>query len=84
MDAEQLYATMKQDTSKVWYTLEDISEITNEDVFNIEKVLNKSDLFVRSSMLSKNGEQLYTTKNDFKKNASFAQKIIGAFKNRID
>lgn len=85
MTPEQLHAVLKGDNTKMWYSLKDLAQLTNEDPYYLEKTVNKSDLFVRSSsILSETGEPLYTIRSDFEKEASFGQKILGAFKNRID
>ena len=85
MTPEKLNEIVKKDTSKTWYTLKDLSQLTNEDPLSLEKTINKSSLFVRSSSkLSEEGEPLYTTRSGFSKEASFGKKLLGAFKNRID
>ncbi len=84
MTPKNLQEKIQQDPSKTWYTLKDLVQLTNAESFEIEKIVNKSDLFVRSSNSSETGEQLFTTRNDFEKKASFGTKILGAFKNRID
>ena len=72
-----------QKDDHTWFTLSGLSEKTNLKETEIQKILKNSELFVQSSA-SKNGENLFSTRADFQKEGSFASKIIGAFKNRID
>lgn len=85
MKAKDLLEKINSDIDKSWYSLGDLAGLTGENPNDIEKMVNKSSDFVRSSSkLSEDGEPLYTTKKEFKEKASFGQKILGAFRNRID
>lgn len=67
-----------------WKTLEEISRGTGIDPATVTKVINLSGDFVRSSYRLRAGEPLFTTRKNFRDKAPFVDKIIGAFKNRID
>jgi hypothetical protein len=43
-----------------------------------------SDKVVRSSVPSADGQDLYTTRQHFRENASLSEKLRGAFKNRAE
>lgn len=67
-----------------WKTLEEISRGTGFDTSTVTKIINLSGDFVRSSYRLRAGEPLFTTRKNFRDKAPFVDKIIGAFKNRID
>ena len=67
-----------------WQTIDQIAEGTRLQSADIAKILTNSGDFVRSSYRSKNGEPVYTTRKLFREKAPFVDKMIGAFKNRID
>lgn len=67
-----------------WKTLEEISRETGIDHVTVSKVIDLSGDFARSSYRQKAGEPLFTTRKNFRDKAPFVDKIIGAFKNRID
>lgn len=67
-----------------WKTVEEISRATKIDSNTVVKILTNSGDFVRSSYRQKAGEPLYTTRDIFRNRAPFVDKMIGAFKNRID
>jgi hypothetical protein len=67
-----------------WKTLEEIARETRIDQEKVLTVINLSGDFARSSYRQKAGEPLFTTRRNFRDKAPFVDKIIGAFKNRID
>lgn len=67
-----------------WKTLDEISRGTGIDSTIVSKVINLSGNFVRSSYRLKAGEPVFTTRRSFRDKAPIVDKIIGAFKNRID
>lgn len=67
-----------------WMTLDEISRETGIATSDIMKVINLTKNFVRSSYRLRAGEPLFTTRKSFRDKAPFVDKIIGAFKNRID
>lgn len=83
MTEEQLKIIMQQD-EKSWFTLGSLSDKTSLDESEVQKLIKKSNLFVQSSSLTSEGENLFSTKENFQKEGSLASRIIGAFKNRID
>jgi hypothetical protein len=82
MNEEELKNIMQND-EQTWFTLGNLSKKTNLNESAIQKILKNSNQFVQSSS-SKDGENLFTTREEFKEKSSFASRIIGAFKNRID
>jgi hypothetical protein len=67
-----------------WLTVDEVVRLTAISVHEVIKIMTESGDFVRSSYRTKNGEPLYTTRELFREKAPFMDKIIGAFKNRID
>jgi hypothetical protein len=86
MDAQKQKITAFFDSIKesYWQTIDQIAEGTRLQSADISKILTNSGDFVRSSYRSKNGEPVYTTRKLFREKAPFVDKMIGAFKNRID
>lgn len=67
-----------------WKTLEDIASATKLDAAIVAEIVTTSGDFVRSSYRVKQGEPLYTSRSLFRDKAPLMDKVIGAFKNRID
>ena len=74
----------QQSDEDYWKTLDEISRATKVEQSIVLKVISRSGDFVRSSYRSKAGEPVYTTRTSFRRKAPIVDKIIGAFKNRID
>ena len=70
--------------SNYWKTVDEISSHTQIDQHTVMKIITSSGDFVRSSYRMKAGEPLFTTRRMFRNKAPFVDKLIGAFKNRID
>jgi hypothetical protein len=70
--------------SDYWKTIDEISIQTHVDRDVVMKIITSSGDFVRSSYRLKAGEPLFTTRRMFRHKAPFVDKLIGAFKNRID
>jgi len=70
--------------SNYWKTIDEISSQTQIDPNVVMKIITSSGDFVRSSYRMKAGEPLFTTRRMFRNKAPFVDKLIGAFKNRID
>ena len=83
MDEEELKNIMDKD-EKTWFTLSKLSEKTKLKESDIQKMVTKSKKFVQSSSLTSEGENMFSTRDDFQKKGSVINKILGAFKNRID
>ncbi|ACU61745.1 hypothetical protein [Chitinophaga pinensis] len=84
MDLQKILDYMNADKARVWYPLSELVTKTGEDPVNVLKDLNASDKVVRSSRLSKDGDQLFASKEDFSKSEPLLSKVIAAFRNRID
>jgi hypothetical protein len=67
-----------------WKTVDEIVKGTGINHSTVVQILSTSGDFVRSSYRQKAGQPLYTTRNMFRDKAPFMDKMIGAFKNRID
>lgn len=67
-----------------WKTIEEISTSTNINTSIVADIVISSGDFVRSSYRVKHGEPLYTSRLNFRNKAPLVDKLIGAFKNRID
>jgi hypothetical protein len=67
-----------------WKTVEEIAMATELNSALVSKILSTSGEFVRSSYRSKAGEPVFTSRKLFRDKASFVDKMIGSFKNRID
>ena len=83
MKAEELKKIMDTD-ERTWFTVQNLSSITQEPYSEIQGTIKNSDLFVRSSVPDNSGNTLYATKRDYEEKGSIYNKLIGAFKNRID
>lgn len=84
MSIIKLLNYMNADKGRVWYPLSELAREAGEDPLTTLKVLNGSAQIVRSSRLSKDGDQLFASKEDFSRSEPLFNKVIGAFKNRID
>ena len=80
----KMIALFDSQKDNYWLTIDQIVESTKLQSTDVVKILTNSGDFVRSSYRSKNGEPVYTTRKLFRAKAPFVDKIIGAFKNRID
>lgn len=67
-----------------WKTVSEIADITKLEPSIVSKIFTTSGDFVRSSYRMKAGEPLFTSRKNFRNKAPFVDKLIGAFKNRID
>ena len=67
-----------------WKTLEEIAAATRIAPAIVAEIVTTSGDFVRSSYRVKQGEPLYTSRDNFRNKAPLVDKVIGAFKNRID
>lgn len=67
-----------------WKTIDEMSSQTRIESNVVMKIIASSGDFVRSSYRMKHGEPLFTTRTMFRNKAPFVDKLIGAFKNRID
>jgi hypothetical protein len=83
MNEDELKKIMYQE-DQTWFTLSKLSAKTKIQESELQKVIKKSNLFVQSSSVTSEGENLFSTRDEFKENGSFASRVLGAFKNRID
>jgi len=67
-----------------WKTLDEIATYNKLDAATVSEIVTTSGDFVRSSYRVKLGEPLYTSRTIFRDKAPLMDKVIGAFKNRID
>ena len=81
---KSMIALFEKSVDDYWKTIYEISNAIKVDSQTVAKILTTSGDFVRSSYRLKAGEPLYTTRDKFRHKAPFVDKIIGAFKNRID
>lgn len=77
----QFFEHQEQD---YWKTLEEIASATKLDTATVAEIVTGSGDFVRSSYRVKHGEPLYTSRDIFRDKAPLVDKVLGAFKNRID
>ncbi len=82
-EEEELKKIMQQD-DKTWFTISDLSQKADLEESKVQKLINSSKLFVQSSSLTEDGENLFSTRDDFQEKGSLTSRILGAFKNRID
>lgn len=81
---QQLITYFENIQGEYWKTVDEISRDTKVNAAIVVAILSSSGEFVRSSYRSKGGEPLFTTRKLFRNRAPFVDKMIGAFKNRID
>jgi hypothetical protein len=74
----------EENQNDIWKTIEEISNNTRIEPQGVLKIITSSGDFVRSSYRLKAGEPLFTSRKNFRGKAPFVDKMIGAFKNRID
>jgi hypothetical protein len=74
----------EQQSQDYWKTIDEIARATKIDVATVAEIVTTSGDFVRSSYRVKLGEPLYTSRAIFRDKAPLVDKVIGAFKNRID
>ena len=67
-----------------WKTIEEIATSTKIETSIVADIVTGSGDFVRSSYRIKHGEPMYTSRTSFRDKAPLVDKVIGAFKNRID
>lgn len=69
-----------------WRTIPGISKeahLEPEETIEILGELRGKGLVIQSNIPSKDGKELFITRDKFNKRASFGEKILGAIKNRI-
>jgi len=68
-----------------WRTVEGVATETGLSVELVSEIISSNkDKIARSSIPTTDDKALYTTIEHFRKKASISEKIIGAFKNRLD
>lgn len=81
---EKIAAFFRESPEDYWKTIDEVADATRLDPTGVRDVLTNSGDYVRSSYRTKNGESLYTSREMYRTKAPFVDKLIGAFKNRID
>ena len=85
MDKLKIIISALENSQFKWRTLVGISQETGIPVSEVEGIMSANgNLIVKSSTRSIHGEELYTSRERFKKTASPLTKIFGALKNRVD
>lgn len=83
-DTERVFEALNNPRFE-WRTIPGIAQETGLDSETIEKVLSESkNQVVRSSRVTKDGCELFTTRLHFREFASPWTRLIGALKNRVD
>ena len=67
-----------------WRTIGGIAKEAGVAPDQVVDVLKSSDVVVRSRVPAKNGDALFTTRPHFRRSASVAEMLRGAFTNRVD
>lgn len=80
---EKVIAALENPKYK-WRTIDGISREAGVAPDKVVDALKASDIVARSSVASKSGDALFTTRARFRQSASVAQKLRGAFTNRLD
>ena len=83
-EKQQILNYFRKQHEEYWKTVNEIAFDTGLSVGVVTDILSNSGDFVRSSYRQKAGEPLYTSRENFRDKAPFVDKLIGAFKNRID
>lgn len=81
---ETILKIFDKEQANYWKTIDEISAATKIGQAVVGDIVTNSGDFVRSSYRQKAGEPLFTTRKIFRDKAPFMDKMIGAFKNRID
>lgn len=84
MDIEPLQNAFKNSKYR-WRTIRGIAKETHlsEEVIKAYILLHR-DRIIKAKRKNVNGEDLYTTRELFRKHATLAERVIAAFKSRID
>ena len=68
-----------------WRTINGVAKETGLNPELVQNVINSnSDMIVRSSVQSTEGEDLYTTRKHFQQEIPVIDRLLGAIKNRAD
>ena len=73
-----------EDPNYTWRTIEGISKETKIDPQNVRGIIAQLDDVIKSSKLSKDGSEIFTTKAKYNKIATPIAKLKNAITNRID
>jgi hypothetical protein len=66
-----------------WRTLNGVARDSDQSIETVHQVIAQvADQVVRSSVPSKDGQDLYTTRENFRASASIPERLLGALKNR--
>lgn len=72
-----------ENENKLWVPISDIIQQFPGEEKEIISVLNNNEEFVKTTRTT-SGEELFASKNQVRAEGNFVDKLIGAFKNRID
>lgn len=83
-EKEVIVKAFDKSSNHYWKTLSEIATATAVKLEDVIKIVMSSDEFVESSRRKKDGQPLFTTRKMYRERAPFFDKLLGAFKNRID
>ena len=66
-----------------WRTPRGIAKDSGVPISHVIEILERSDTFVRARKGNDQGEPLYTTKDKYKAEVSFGQRVLNALTNKI-
>lgn len=66
-----------------WRTPKGIAKDSGVKISQVIEILEQSDAFVRARKSNDRGEPLYTTKDKYKAETSFGQRVMSALTNKI-
>ena len=84
LQKESILKYFERQDQDYWKTIEEIANATGIDQAIVAEIVTISGDFVRSSYRVKQGEPMFTSRTSFRDKAPLVDKVIGAFKNRID
>jgi uncharacterized protein (UPF0264 family) len=84
-EAKKLVIKSLENENFDWRTIDGISNETGLDPLVIHQIISQdNEDIVQLSAVTKDGKNLFTTREKFSKTASPTQKIMGALKNRLE
>lgn len=83
-EKQTIINTFESFSNDYWKTLGEISSATQIKLDDVVRIVLSSEDFIESSHRRKNGEPLFTTRKVYRAKAPFIEKLLGAFKNRVD
>lgn len=80
---QEILKSFDGSTDNYWKTLGEIAASSRIKLDDVVKIVLSSEEFLEASYRVKDGEPVFTTRKVYSEKASFLEKLISAFSNRI-